>query len=93
VPVLPIDLTSIVAIVMGMLVVLIPVAGLTARFAFKPIAEAIAQMRDGGAAQREVSMLEKRIALLEQQFQNVEGEVERLTEEREFRRQLEGPRA
>ena len=45
-PVLPIDLTAIVAIVMGMLVVLIPVAGLTARFALKPVVEALARYRE-----------------------------------------------
>ena len=42
--VLPVDLTAIVAIVMGMLTVLIPIAGLTARFALKPVVESLARL-------------------------------------------------
>jgi hypothetical protein len=90
--ILPIDLTAIVAIVMGMLAVLIPVAGLTARFALKPIVEAIARMREGQNGQQELSLLQQRVALLEQQVQNVEHTVDRVAEEREFNRQLAAPR-
>jgi hypothetical protein len=90
--VLPIDITSIVAIVMGMLVILIPVAGLTARFALKPIVEAIARMREGQGAQQEASLLQQRVALLEQQVQNMEHSVDRISEEREFNKQLATPR-
>ena len=89
---LPIDLTAIVAIVMGMLVVLIPVAGLTARFALKPIVEAIARMRETQTASRELGMVEKRLALLEQQMLNMEGAVDRISEETEFQRKLTSPR-
>lgn len=89
---LPIDLTAIVAIVMGMLVVLIPVAGLTARFALKPIVEAIARMRETQTTSRELGMVEKRLALLEQQMLNVEGAVDRIAEETEFQRKLTSPR-
>jgi hypothetical protein len=39
------ELIPIVAIVMGMLTVLIPITGFTARFALKPIAEAVATAR------------------------------------------------
>jgi hypothetical protein len=88
---LPIDLTAIVAIVMGMLVVLIPVAGLTARFALKPIVEAIARMRETQTTSRELGMVEKRLALLEQQMLNVEGAVDRIAEETEFQRKLTAP--
>jgi hypothetical protein len=88
---LPIDLTAIVAIVMGMLVVLIPVAGLTARFALKPIVEAIARVRESQGASREVGLLEQRVALLEQQLQLVEGSVGRLAEESDFQRRLASP--
>ncbi|CAN5839587.1 MAG: hypothetical protein H0U67_00610 [Gemmatimonadetes bacterium] len=90
--VLPIDITAIVAIVMGMLVVLIPVAGLTARFALKPIVEAIARMREGQSDQQERSLLQQRVALLEQQVQNVEHSVDRISDESEFNKQLSTPR-
>jgi TolA-binding protein len=91
-PVLPVDITAIVAIVMGMLVVLIPVAGITARFAFKPIAEAIARIRESEGTTQQLSIMQQRVALLEQQVQNMETSVERISEEKEFQRQLEGPR-
>lgn len=91
--VLPIDVTSVIAIVLGMLVVLIPVAGLTARFAFKPVVEAIARMREGQNGQQELSLLQQRVALLEQQVQNVEQTVDRIGDEREFHKQLSTPRA
>lgn len=90
--VLPIDLTAIIAVIMGMLVVLIPVAGLTARFALKPVVEAIAHMRSHQGERQELAILERRMALMEQQLQLVEGSVERLGEERDFQRQLEHPR-
>ncbi|MFQ5680405.1 MAG: hypothetical protein ACE5HP_13225 [Gemmatimonadota bacterium] len=85
---LPVDLTAIVAIVMGVLVVLIPVAGITARFALKPIADAVARFRETQSAARQLELVEQRLALLEQQLGNVETEVQRLDEAVEFERQL-----
>lgn len=89
--VLPVDITAIVAIVLGMLVVLIPIAGLTARFALKPITEAIARVREAESGSREVRMLQQQVHLLEQQVQDMERTVTRVVEEREFDRQLEKP--
>lgn len=89
---MPVDVTGLVATIGGLLIILIPVAGLTARFALKPIVEALFKARESPAAARETAMLEKRIALLEQQVRNVEGSMERLVEDSEFRRQLEAPR-
>lgn len=75
---------------LGILTVLIPVAGLTARFALKPIVEAIARMREmqAGATGRELSVLEQRVALLEQQYQSLDSTVERIAEIKEFDKQL-----
>jgi hypothetical protein len=39
--VLPIDLTALLAIFMGVSIVLVPVIGITARFALKPTVEAL----------------------------------------------------
>jgi hypothetical protein len=88
--VLPVDLHAVLGIVMGSLVVLIPVAGLTARFALKPVVEAIARAR-GQSSPEEVRLLRQQVALLEQQVQGLEGTVRRLGEEEEFRRQIEAP--
>lgn len=81
-------LIPLTAVVMGTLMFLIPIAGLTARFALKPIVEALARYREmqGGAA--ELRVLEQRVALLEQQYQNIEGSVSRLGELKEFDKQL-----
>jgi hypothetical protein len=88
---LPIDLTAIMGIFMGSLMVLIPIAGFTARFAMKPIVESLARLRESGAKTEALDMLERRMALLEQEVQNVAGirdDVARLVEELEFQRRL-----
>lgn len=87
-PVMPIDLTAMVAVIMGLLVVLIPISGLTARFALKPIAEAVARMREAQGTAREVDVLEQRVALLERQISTMETDIERLEATSEFDRQL-----
>jgi hypothetical protein len=88
---MPVDVTGLVATIGGLLIVLIPVAGLTARFALKPVVEAIFKARENTAGAREAAILEKRVALLEQQLHSIEGSMERLAEDTEFRRQLEAP--
>lgn len=86
--VMPVDMIALAGTIGGILIVLVPVAGLTARFALKPIVEAIAAMRVGRDDSREVAIMERRIDLLEQQVRG----LERLVEDSDFRRQLEGPR-
>jgi hypothetical protein len=75
---------------LGILTVLIPIAGLTARFALKPIVEAIARMKEvqAGSTGRELNVLEQRVALLEQQYQSLDSTVERIAEIKDFDRQL-----
>jgi hypothetical protein len=92
--VLPINLTAVVAVVMGCLIVLIPIAGFTARFAIKPITEALARARESGSSTEAVAMLERRTALVEQELQHLSGmreEMTRLREELEFQRKLASP--
>jgi hypothetical protein len=86
-------LIPIVAILTGGLIILIPVAGLTARFALKPIVEAVARLRDGqaGASGRELAIMEQRVALLEQQVQSMESALDRIGSARDFDRQLADP--
>lgn len=82
------ELIPIVAIVMGMLTVLIPITGFTARFALKPIAEAVARMREAQGAGQHVALLEQRVALLEQQQANTEAELEKVLEVQQFQEKL-----
>src|SRR5687768_18089373 len=81
------------AIVMGSLMLLIPIAAFSLRFAIKPVMEAIAKSREfsGGTSAREVSLLEQRVALLEQHYQSLEHDFARVTEVKEFERRLSAP--
>ena len=68
--VLPIDLTAVIAATLGIMCFLIPVAGFTLRFAFKPIVEALAMAWTArNANHQEIALLEKRIALLERELE------------------------
>ena len=89
--VLPVDLVAIVGIGMSMLVLLIPITGWTVRFAIKPITEAIAKMREGASDRQAFELMERRIALLEQELHGLGGmreDVSRVLEELEFQKQL-----
>jgi hypothetical protein len=81
-------LTGLVAVVLGCLTVLIPIAGLTARFALKPIVESFAKMKEMQGGQQETHHLEQRIAHLEQQYQLLENSVTRIGELKDFDKQL-----
>jgi hypothetical protein len=70
--VLPIDLTAIFGILMGCSIFLIPIAGWTARFALKPLVEAIVQARGGGARQEALVQLQQRVEQLEAQLRILE---------------------
>jgi hypothetical protein len=88
---MPIDLTAVISVVMGISVVLIPVIGLTARFALKPTVEALSRIFEGKGRDETVQMLERRVALLEQQLDAVESSVGRLEETSRFDAALHGP--
>ena len=80
------------AIFLSMLIVLIPVTGLTLRFALKPLMEALAsyqQLQGGKEAQQ---LLERRFALMEDQVQSMDRSLRELLEEADFRRELESGR-
>jgi len=93
VEIMPVDLTSIIAVIMGISVVLVPVIGLTARFALKPTVEALARVFEGKGRDQTVQMLERRVALLEQQVDAVESSLGRLQEASSFDALLSGGRA
>jgi hypothetical protein len=85
-------LIPLTAIVLGSLMLLIPIAGWTARFAIKPIMEALGRAREGaGSNARELSILEQRVALLEQHHRALEDSIERLQDVKEFEKRLAAP--
>jgi hypothetical protein len=84
------DIVPIVTIAGGLLIVLIPVAGLTARFALKPLIESITEamrVRQGSEAQG----MERRLAQLEQELTAMRGELQRAADGAAFDRKLAEP--
>jgi hypothetical protein len=88
-----VDWIPIVAIVMGTLSFLIPVSLITLRFAIKPIAQAVAQMRSAGAAEETLAIMGQRLALLEQVVGGMETELERIGAAQDFQAELLEPPA
>lgn len=86
--ILPIDLTALVAVIMGVSVVLVPVIGLTARFALKPTVEALGRFFEHKELDESVHIMERRMALMEQQIESMDAAVRRLTEVTEFHNAL-----
>ncbi|NJD20307.1 MAG: hypothetical protein FIA95_13630 [Gemmatimonadetes bacterium] len=86
--VLPVDLTALLAVFMGISIVLVPVIGITARFALKPTVEALARLFERRGIEDTVALLERRMALLEQQMESLDTSVKRLAEVAEFHRAL-----
>ena len=89
----PIDLTAVLAIFMGMMVVLIPITGLTARFALKPVVESFAKVFQSKAVEETMAITDRRVALLEQQIEVMDETIRRLTDAHDFDAQLKSGRA
>lgn len=70
---LPIDLTQLVAAIMGSLLVLIPVLGLAVRFAAKPLVDALVATRGEGARPHNLTALKTRIDALEHEVKDLTG--------------------
>jgi len=84
----PIDLVELAAVIMGISVVLVPVIGLTARYALKPIVSVISRSIESRSTEESVQVVERRLELLEQQLEDVQGSLKRLVEVSEFDAQL-----
>jgi hypothetical protein len=86
---IPGELLGLTAIVLGGLAVLIPIAGITARIALKPVVEAMARYRELKGAEDSVTMLERRMTLMEEQLHGMDRSLRLLVEDADFRRRLE----
>ncbi len=86
--ILPVDLTALAAVILGTSIVLVPVIGLTARFALKPTVEALSRFFENKGLGDNVQILERRIALMEQQIEQMDNSVRQLAEVTDFHRQL-----
>lgn len=81
---LPVDIVALVAVIMGISIVLIPVAGLTARYALKPIVEALGRYFEGKGELESAKIAERRLLLVEQQLDEVQRTLNHLVESAEF---------
>jgi hypothetical protein len=86
---IPGELLGLTAIIFGGLAVLVPIAGITARVALKPIVEAMARYRELKGSDDAVTMLERRMSLMEEQLHGMDRSLRLLVEDADFRRRLE----
>jgi hypothetical protein len=86
---IPGELLGLTAIILGGLAILVPIAGITARVALKPIVEAMARYREMKGADDAVTMLERRMSLMEEQLHGMDRSLRLLVEDSDFRRRLE----
>lgn len=91
--VLPVDLVALVSVILGISVVLVPVIGLTARFALKPVVEALGRVFESRASDESMRILERRLDLQEQQIDALQGLLKQVSDAQDFDRQLSAPRA
>jgi hypothetical protein len=80
------------AIFLGLMVVLIPITGLTMRFALKPMMEALGKYREVQGDKQMQALLERRVSLMEEQLHSMDRSLRELVEESDFRRELESGR-
>ena len=90
-PIEPIDVTALVAAILGISIVLVPVIGATARFALKPTVEALAKVFENRGTNETVQILKQRVELQEQQIEALRHDMRALSEVRDFDRQLAAP--
>ena len=83
-----IDLEFLAVIAMAFTLVLIPVMGITARFALKPTVEALGQVFQQKGSDEALQLMERRMAMLEQQIDLMEGAMRRLEGTVQFDRVL-----
>jgi len=89
--ILPIDITALVATVLGISIVLIPVFGLTARFALGPMVEALSRAFEIRGTNETLRILERRVELQEQELAALHETVRGLSDRRDFDRALREP--
>ncbi len=91
--ILPIDIVALVSAVLGISIVLVPVIGITARFALSPTVEALSKLFESRSKDESLRILERRMELQEQEITMLTQAVRSLAEGQEFDRALTSPSA
>ncbi|MBB4637619.1 hypothetical protein [Longimicrobium terrae] len=82
-------LVAMTGIILGSLTVLIPITGITMRVALKPLMEALGRYREIQGQNDATLLMERRLALMEEQLHGMDRALRDLSDESDFRRQLE----
>lgn len=87
----PVDLTALVATILGISIVLVPVIGVTARLALAPTVKALTGIFEGRNTNQTIEILERRMELQEQETEVLRAALRAITEAQEFERRLAAP--
>ncbi|HEX2094743.1 MAG TPA: hypothetical protein VHG28_20230 [Longimicrobiaceae bacterium] len=82
---------GIIAILLGGLIVFVPIAGLTLRFALKPLIDSLLKLAEARRATPDVQLLERRLAAVEQELRGLKGEIREVAGPKEDYGRLPGP--
>jgi hypothetical protein len=86
---MPIDWVALIGVTGALLLLLVPVLGLTARFALKPIVEAFQVSRGMGSGSAEqLNLLAQQVGAIETRLEAMEHDLQLLAEAREFDERL-----
>lgn len=81
-------LIPIVALLIGGLIFLVPLAAFSLRFAAKPVVEAVLRMKEAQGGSEAVGIVKQRLELVEQRLDALEGTVDRISDAADFQRRL-----
>ena len=86
-------MTGMLAVLLGGIVVLVPVLGLTVRYALRPMIESWVKMKTNPTLESQNDLLARQVALLEAEVQHLQGTVQGLVEGQDFQRALQGEKS
>lgn len=82
-------MAAVLAVLLGGIIVLVPILGLTLRFALRPVIETWARLRSAPTPESQTELLGRQVALLEAELQHVQHTMQGLQEAQDFQRRLE----
>lgn len=85
-------MAGILAILLTGIIILVPVFGLTLRFALRPVVEAWTKIRSESVLPQHTELLSRQISLLEAELQQVQQTLQHLVEAQDFQHQLNSER-
>lgn len=85
------EIDDIIGFIFLFLIVVVPLLGLTARLAIKPMVDAIVRLRESFAQGAGGVLAERRVLELEDEVRQLRAEVRRLSDAEAFQRELLAP--